>query len=293
MLALQVPLRCADVRARIALPSRSARDSELVTNSVITDRLFDVTQQRGIRLLPSAPELEPCIQVRFGEPTRLRAVALERAGLEVFDQPVVDRTRVVWQPWLRHDVRSSMRSIMTTTSDTTAAVWLDPSKLTPWAENPRANDGEPVRRVAAAIRKFGFSAPIVARAANLEIIAGHTRWKAALLIGLERVPVRLMDVDEQTAHLMALSDNRLGELSEWTGDLAALLTGFDQADIHIAGWSRADLDRLMTVPDATKLDEDAAPRLDRPGEVEGVSSCPSCGYDLRSVRVASKKPPMQ
>lgn len=91
-----------------------------------------------------------------------------------------------------------------------AAVWLETSALTPWDRNPRRND-ENVARVAASIKRFGFASPIIARAADMTIIAGHTRWKAAQSLGLDRVPVRLLDLDPAEAHLLALADNRLNE----------------------------------------------------------------------------------
>ncbi len=60
-----------------------------------------------------------------------------------------------------------------------AAVWVDPSDLKPWAKNPRKNDGKPVEQVVDSIRRFGFASPIIARAETREVIAGHTRLKAA------------------------------------------------------------------------------------------------------------------
>jgi hypothetical protein len=126
-----------------------------------------------------------------------------------------------------------------------AAEWVHPGELVPWARNPRRNDGEPVAKVAASIAEFGFAAPIVARRATREIIAGHTRWKAAQQLGLERVPVRFVDLTEERAHLLALADNRLGELAEWdTAELAALLADYEAPDIEIAGWSAAELAKL-------------------------------------------------
>ena len=46
---------------------------------------------------------------------------------------------------------------------------------------------------------------------NGEIIAGHTRWKAAKELGLDRVPVRYLDLDPADAHLLAIADNRVAE----------------------------------------------------------------------------------
>lgn len=128
--------------------------------------------------------------------------------------------------------------------DDPAAVWLSPKQLKPWDRNPRLNDAA-VPRVAAAIREFGFGAPIVARAADRRIIAGHTRWKAATQLGLERVPVRLVDLSERKAALMAAADNRLGELAEWdVPALQQLLSEFDLAEVELAGWSGDDLQAM-------------------------------------------------
>lgn len=66
-------------------------------------------------------------------------------------------------------------------------VVLPTEKLTPCAKNPRINDGA-VDAVAASIKAFGFSDPIVVRGTDNEIINGHTRWKAAKQLGLKRVP---------------------------------------------------------------------------------------------------------
>lgn len=100
-----------------------------------------------------------------------------------------------------------------------AAVWVEVGDLRPWGGNPRRNDAA-VDQVAASIRRFGFGAPLLARKATGEIIAGHTRLKAAIKLGLQRVPVRYLDLDEAQAHAMALADNKTAEIAEW--DDAAL-----------------------------------------------------------------------
>ena len=131
-----------------------------------------------------------------------------------------------------------------TRSDESAAVWADASSLKPWDKNPRKND-ENVERVADSIKRFGFAAPIVARAADRTIIAGHTRWKAALALGMRRVPVRFVDLDPADARLLALADNRLNELSDWdVPQLQELLGEFSLDDVALAGWTGDDLERM-------------------------------------------------
>ena len=125
-----------------------------------------------------------------------------------------------------------------------AAVWVPRSALHAWAENPRKNDGEPVRKVMESIKRFGFAAPIVART-NGEVIAGHTRLKAAEALGLDRVPVRYMDLDPAEAHLLALADNKLNEEAEWdAAAVASILSDFSFDDAALAGWDSDDLDKL-------------------------------------------------
>jgi DNA modification methylase len=130
-----------------------------------------------------------------------------------------------------------------------AAEWVPLSAVHPWRDNPRKNDGEPVRKVAASIRRFGFGAPILARRADGEIIAGHTRWKAAKELGLERVPVRFLDLDPADAHLLAVADNRLAEDASWDDEmLAAVLADLraQERDLASTGFSDDEIGKLVT-----------------------------------------------
>lgn len=131
--------------------------------------------------------------------------------------------------------------------DDAAAVWLAPGELHPWDANPRVND-EAVGPVARSIEALGFGAPIVARAADHRIIAGHTRWKAAIQLGLDSVPVRLMDVTEEQADQLALADNRLGEIATWDEEgLAEVLRGFDPEAVQGLGWDEDEMAALLAL----------------------------------------------
>lgn len=127
-----------------------------------------------------------------------------------------------------------------------AAEWVATASLVPWDRNPRKND-ENVARVAQSIQRFGFASPIIARTADRTIIAGHTRWKAAQSLGLDRVPVRFLDLDPADAQLLALADNRLNELSPWDdGELQRILSEHSLADAALAGWSSDDLEQMAS-----------------------------------------------
>lgn len=125
-----------------------------------------------------------------------------------------------------------------------AAEWVATSELKPWPANPRKHDAQKVRHLAEFIREVGWGAPIVARRDG-EIIAGHTRLMAAQVLGLETVPVRFVDVDERTAHLMAVGDNRHGEHGEWDASLAEVLGNFSLEDVELAGWDEDALAALL------------------------------------------------
>jgi hypothetical protein len=93
-------------------------------------------------------------------------------------------------------------------------VYVAPSELVPWADNPRSND-KAAAKLAEEIRSKGFRVPIVATRDGT-VRAGHTRLKAALILGLTLVPVMYQDFEnEEEAQAFSLADNRLGEEAKW------------------------------------------------------------------------------
>jgi ParB-like chromosome segregation protein Spo0J len=164
-----------------------------------------------------------------------------------------------------------------------AAQWIAIDKLMPWADNPRIND-HAVDDVAKSIQRFGFASPIIARTENNEVIAGHTRLKAAIKLGLDKVPVRFMDLDPADARMLALADNRVAELADWDDDaLATILRELDAdgLDLDGLGWSDDDLADLLA-PDPPEPDgtEDDAPEVQ-----EEVHSQPGAVYELGPHRL--------
>jgi ParB-like chromosome segregation protein Spo0J len=90
--------------------------------------------------------------------------------------------------------------------------------------NPLLND-EAVEHVAASIRRFGWQQPIVARPSG-EVIAGNTRLKAAIQLGLKKVPVWWFLGTDLDAIAYGIADNRTHEFSGW--DAPALARLLDQ-----------------------------------------------------------------
>ena len=106
----------------------------------------------------------------------------------------------------------------------------------PYEGNPRQNDAA-VDAVAASIREFGWRQPIVCDADGV-IIAGHTRYRAALSLGMPEVPVvYARDLDPERVRAYRLADNRTGELAEWDMDLLAQeLDGLSDLDMAPFGF---------------------------------------------------------
>ena len=95
---------------------------------------------------------------------------------------------------------------------------VDITSIKPYANNPR-NNANAIDAVANSIKEFGLKQPIVIDK-DYEIIAGHTRLKAAQKLGLSEVPCILADdlLDEQI-RAYRLADNKTHELSEWDLEL--------------------------------------------------------------------------
>ena len=155
-----------------------------------------------------------------------------------------------------------------------AAEWVPITELKPWKDNPRKNDGEPVRKVAESIKRFGFSSPIIARA-NGEIIAGHTRWKAAQSLKLDRVPVRFLDLEPDDAHLLAIADNRTAQEAEWDDDVLKAVLGqleSQGADLAATGFDAKELEALLADVDGNadkdgEVIEPPADPITKPGDL--------------------------
>lgn len=115
-------------------------------------------------------------------------------------------------------------------------IMMDTSKLVPYENNPRNND-DAVEYVANSIKEFGFKVPIIVDSKNV-IVAGHTRMKAAQLLGMSQVPCIIADdlTDEQVK-AFRLADNKVAEFSEWDEKLLQVeLDGILDTDMGVFGF---------------------------------------------------------
>lgn len=88
------------------------------------------------------------------------------------------------------------------------------SEVKPYPNNPRNND-DGVEAVANSIKEFGWQQPIVVDKDNV-IIVGHTRYKAAKKLGMDKVPVVVAsNLSDEQVRAYRLADNKTGELTDW------------------------------------------------------------------------------
>jgi DNA modification methylase len=149
------------------------------------------------------------------------------------------------------------------------------SSIRPYESNPRINDAA-VDAVAASIKEFGFRQPIVVDEQGV-IIVGHTRYKAALKLGLETVPVHVaVGLSPAQAKAYRIADNQTATMSSWDDDKLPLelaaLQGMD-FDLGLTGFSADELLRLLGSETNDGLtDPDAVPEppdepITKPGDL--------------------------
>ena len=142
-------------------------------------------------------------------------------------------------------------------------------ELKEYENNPRHNDGA-VDAVAESIRQFGFKVPIVIDTDGV-IIAGHTRRKAALKLGLEVVPCIVADdLTPEQIKAFRLADNKTGELAGW--DFARLEKELaEMSEIDMSAFGFED----QTEIDWSQIEEISKENYEKP-ETDKLR-CPICG----------------
>ncbi len=120
-------------------------------------------------------------------------------------------------------------------------------RIKPYENNPRINDNA-VDVVIHSINEFGWRQPIVVDTAGV-IIVGHTRYKAALKLGLAEVPVHIArDLEPEAVKAYRIADNRTGENATWDFDLLPIEIGeLQQAgfDCELLGLDADELAKLL------------------------------------------------
>ena len=147
-------------------------------------------------------------------------------------------------------------------------------ELIPYVNNSRTHSEQQVQQVAASIKEFGFTNPLLIDEDG-GIIAGHGRLQAAQLLKLDEVPtITLEGLTEAQRKAYVIADNQLALNSGWDLDLLKVeIDGISDLDfdIDLLGFDDDMLAGLMEEEPAEGLtDEDEVPELeDDPVTVEG------------------------
>lgn len=161
--------------------------------------------------------------------------------------------------------------------------------IVPYARNARKHPPEQVAQLAASMREFGFTMPVLV-AEDGTIIAGHGRVLAAQELGMAEVPVIVArGWSDAQRRAYTLADNQLALTSEWDEDLLKIELGDLREEgfaVDLIGFDTKDLDRLLdfagtdgeTDPDETPEPEEVA--VSKPGDIWLLGAyyeCESCG----------------
>jgi len=155
------------------------------------------------------------------------------------------------------------------------------SDLIPYINNSRKHSDDQVAQIAASIKEFGWTNPILVDGDN-GIIAGHGRIMAAKKLGMTEVPViELAHLSKEQRKALIIADNKLALNSDWDTNLLAIELkdlqdlGFD---LNLTGFAENELSNIIetknfnvgTIEDQGKLDEI------KPKYV----ACPDCGHEF-------------
>ncbi len=129
--------------------------------------------------------------------------------------------------------------------------------LRPDPANPRRISDEELESLTRSIREFGLIDPIIVRREDKVVIGGHQRLLAARRLGLKQVPVVLVDLSEERAHLLNLALNRIS--GSWDQELLArLLADLNEVpdvDLTLTGFSDDELKQHLKSLEAREKKE--------------------------------------
>ena len=121
--------------------------------------------------------------------------------------------------------------------------------IKPYEKNPRKN--QPVDKVAKSIQEFGFNQPIIVDKDNV-IIAGHTRYKAAIKLKMEEVPTVQVNLSKEKARMYRIIDNKLSEEAIWD----KFMLEMEVNDLDMEEWDFSFNDNSNEIIDEINIDRE-------------------------------------
>jgi len=137
-------------------------------------------------------------------------------------------------------------------------------KLIPYAKNSRTHDDAQIAQIAASIKEFGWTNPILVDG-DKGIIAGHGRLMAARKLGMTKVPViELKDLTETQKKAYIIADNRLALNAGWDNNMLTIELNElieDKFSLDLLGFNADELNALLNPIEVNEglVDEDEVP----------------------------------
>lgn len=148
---------------------------------------------------------------------------------------------------------------------TLAVEYRPVEQLLPYARNSRTHSDEQVAQIAASIREFGWTNPVLVDGSN-GLIAGHGRLLAARKLGMDEVPcIELGHLSETQKRALIIADNKLALNAGWDAEMLALeVKQLDEEgfDLSLTGFSDEELNALSADKTAGLTHPDAVPDIE-------------------------------
>ena len=185
------------------------------------------------------------------------------------------------------DGNSIARPVARGSADAMKIVQKPVDTLIPYINNSRTHSDSQVAQIAASIKEFGWTNPILVDGEN-GIIAGHGRLMAARKLGYTEVPtIELKDLTETQRKAYIIADNRLALNAGWDNEMLTIELNDLLADgfaLEMLGFDPAEMQNLIDGgPDFEPATEDEQGKLDQldPKWI----ACPHCGkeFDAREA----------
>jgi len=162
------------------------------------------------------------------------------------------------------------------------------SSLIPYARNSRTHSEAQVAQIAASIREFGWTNPVLIDAQG-GLIAGHGRLLAARKLGMADVPCIVLDhLSETQKRALIIADNKLALNAGWDDEaLKVEIEALDDEgfDLKLTGFDERELANMLIAADFAPGTEDDQGRLDQLSPKMVI--CPNCHTEFDSREAAA------
>ena len=156
--------------------------------------------------------------------------------------------------------------------------------LIPYARNSRTHSDAQVSQIAASIKEFGFTNPILIDADG-GIIAGHGRVLAAKKLNLKELPcIELSHLSEAQRRAYVIADNKLALNAGWDDEMLRVeFQDLDELgfDLELTGFSLSEIANV-TLDGSDLVDQESPEDFKEVDESDMECICPKCGFEFNA-----------